>query len=549
MYILLAPTGRGTHLRELTDDGAAAHGPEVLSDVDLAARVREREALGGVRWVWAHTSETYARLLGAGVRVERAWDLGLSRAILGGDTDPRWQRRDQSPIADAGATLFDAPEPEPLLDPEAVRAEFVRQRAMLGRRAERDAAAAGALSLLLAAESGGALIAAEIHHDGLPWNAAEHERLLVAELGPKPTGGRRPARAEAQANVVRRLLSAPDLNPDSSQDLLRALRAAGLSVQSTGKWELRGIDHPVVPALTAYRSLMHLYSGFGWSWLETWVSGGRYRPDYLVGGTATGRWSAQGGGAMQIPPFVRQAVLADPGWTFVVADAAQVEPRILAGMSRDEAMAAAGRGHDLYSGLVDAGIASDRPQAKVAMLGALYGATSGDSGALMPRLKRAFPKAIARVQEAADRGVRGEAVQTWLGRSSGVANDAWLDEQRLAATLPGGHPRQRDAQRIAAERGRFTRNFIVQGTAAEWALCWLASTRQGLHALDQDDVAPQIVFFLHDEVVIHTPIRQAEAVAEVLRESARRAGTLLFGTFPVEFPITVATVRRYSDAK
>src|SRR5665647_604232 len=122
--------------------------------------------------------------------------------------------------------------------------------------------------------------------------------------------------------------------------------------------------------------------------------------------------------ARQLAAAVRGAVRADPGWRLVVADAAQLEPRVLAAMSGDGAMAAAGRQADLYQGVVDAGIVQTRKQAKVAMLGAIYGATTGASAVLMPQLTRAFPRAVGMVEAAARAGERGEVVSTWLGRSS-----------------------------------------------------------------------------------------------------------------------------------
>jgi DNA polymerase-1 len=57
------------------------------------------------------------------------------------------------------------------------------------------------------------------------------------------------------------------------------------------------------------------------------------------------------------------------------------------------------------------------------------------------------------------------------------------------------------------------------------------------------------VFFLHDELIVHTPEARAPAVEVALRESASEAGRLLFGAAPVEFALTVATVERYADAK
>jgi DNA polymerase-1 len=59
---------------------------------------------------------------------------------------------------------------------------------------------------------------------------------------------------------------------------------------------------------------------------------------------------------------------------------------------------------------------------------------------------------------------------------------------------------------------------------------------------------PELVYFLHDEVIVHTPAAVAESVAEDVRQAARAAGRLLFGSFPVEFPLQVAVVDSYDEA-
>ena len=51
---------------------------------------------------------------------------------------------------------------------------------------------AARLGLLLAAESAGALVAAEMTHAGLPWRVDVHEALLTERLGPRPPRGARP---------------------------------------------------------------------------------------------------------------------------------------------------------------------------------------------------------------------------------------------------------------------------------------------------------------------------------------------------------------------
>jgi DNA polymerase-1 len=521
---------------------------------EFAAEVARREP-ERPRWVWDDTNHWYPSLLREGVRVERCVDLRLCRAILRASPHSEGSRVaelpvdslddppiDAVPIATTTA-LFDL---EIATDTDAP--DLISEFAM-----QREAAQPPALAMLLAAESAGALVAAEIKHAGLPWRAAIHDALLTRMLGPRPgRQGDRPARMEALARDIRAALDAPDLNPDSAATVLKALRRAGLMVESTSKWELQRIEHPVIAPLLEYKSLARLFSANGWHWLESNVRDGRFHPDYVPGGVVTGRWASRGGGgALQLPKQIRGAVVADDGWKLVVADAAQLEPRILAGLARDRGMVEAGAAGDLYAGIVASGAVATREQAKLAMLGAMYGATTGESGRLMPALARAYPQAIALVESAARAGERGERVATLLGRGSPFPGEDWRELQALASSenAPAGAGDR--ARGAARSWGRFTRNFVVQGTAAEWALCWMATLRQRLHALGGGALAesPHLAFFLHDEVVVHTPTAQADAVVAAIRESAEEAGRLLFGRLPVHFPLTVEVVDTYADAK
>ena len=144
--------------------------------------------------------------------------------------------------------------------------------------------------------------------------------------------------------------------------------------------------------------------------------------------------------------------------------------------------AAAGRGRDMYRSIVDAGVVATRDEAKVALLGAMYGATTGDSGRLVPRLARAYPRAMALVDRAARDGEAGRSVTTLLGRSSPVPPTRWHELQARATQPDATEADERRARSAARDWGRFTRNFVVQGTAAEWALCWLAGVRSRLAA-------------------------------------------------------------------
>jgi DNA polymerase I len=543
----------------------------------LAGVVRAAEAQSAVkpRWTWDDTNRWYPLLLAAGVRVERSHDLRLAHRLLrtSAPTGPDSGVWDEMPPAPLTADGFGAaPAEPPTLFPGAGPVEAVTEPdavAELGaqQKAVADSPAAGRLRLLLAAESAGALAAVEMYHAGLPWRADVHEAILTEILGPRPRMGERPARLEELAARIHEALEASStLNPDSPRDLLKAMEYAGVGARSLRKWELERLKHPVIEPLLEYKSLYRLMTANGWAWLDAWVRNGRFRSEYVVGGVVTGRWASSGGGALQLPKSVRRAVVADPGWTFVVADAAQLEPRVLAGMAGDEAMAAAGRGKagsgaDIYAGIVASGAVATRELAKVGMLGAMYGGTTGSSGQVLPRLAKAFPRSLAFVDEAARAGERGESVTTHLGRRSPPPGATWHETQNGAYQDDAGADEAARARSYARSWGRFTRNFVVQGTAAEWAMCWIASIRRRLWALGAAPDAPggqvpepfaaraHLVLFLHDEVVIHTPAALAEAVADEVRAAAAEAGQLLFGDFPVKFPLSVAVAECYAHAK
>ncbi|SEO48209.1 bifunctional 3'-5' exonuclease/DNA polymerase [Trujillonella endophytica] len=551
MHRVLLRRLEGGHVeaRDRTDDGAPA-GVARLGPGELAGYVAERER-AGVRWVWDDTTRWYPALLASGVRVERCTDLRLGhavlrrspfldRALLTGPDTPGWDAL--APAEPGDAALFPLTDPADALDPGA---EEDRQRAAVAASPQR-----GRLALLLAAESSGALAAAEMTATGLPWRADVHERLLTELLGPRPAPGLRPRELERLAGEVRAELAAPDLNPDSPAEVLRALQAAGLAVADTRSWTLERIDHPAVPPLLEYKRLARLLSANGWAWLDTWARDGRFRPTFLPGGVVTGRWASSGGGALSVPTLVRPAAVADEGRRLVVADVAQLEPRVLAGMSGDTAMAEAARAADLYEGMVAGGAVATRAEAKLGILGAMYGGTRGESGRMLPRLARRYPRAISLVEEAARAGERGEVVSTLLGRGSPPPTGAWAQRPLDLGEAPEETGPRADRDRDRRAWGRFTRNFVVQGTGAEWALCWLADLRNRLWRLGEGPLEqrPHLVFFLHDEVVVDTPEELAGAVVEEVHRSAGVAGRLLFGTFGVDFPLDVAVVRSWADA-
>ncbi|MDT0442726.1 bifunctional 3'-5' exonuclease/DNA polymerase [Streptomyces johnsoniae] len=539
----------------LDEEGRPAGPPERSAGPAEAVRARP----GVARWVWRSTASLYPRLLAAGLRVERCYDVEAAEALLLGHEGAYGLPRSlsaafarlsglpvpddppQGPADSAQPSLF-AAEPVPLpLDADPLQALLRVYAGQLARaagtvRPER-------MRLLLAAESAGTLVAAEMGRSGLPWRADVHRELLTELLGERYPGGAPPRRlAELAERVSVAFGDGVRVRPDLPADIIRAFSRAGIRLTSTRAWELREIDHPAVAPLLEYKRLYRIHTAHGWSWLRSWVRDGRFRTEYVPGGAASGRWTTHGGGALQIPRAVRRAVVADPGWCLVVADADQLEPRVLAAISRDPGlMAVSGGTGDLYTALSRRGFPGDRAAAKLALLGAVYGQTSGDGLRHLADLRRRFPTAVAYVDEAARAGEEGRLVRTWLGRTCpppGTAEPAGPPEGAEEPERPRG------ATPSARARGRFTRNFVVQGSAAEWALLMLAALRAMLR-----DLRAELVFFQHDEVIVHCPTEEAGTVAEAVRAAGESAGRLTFGSTPVRFPFTTSVVECYADAR
>ncbi|MER7457404.1 bifunctional 3'-5' exonuclease/DNA polymerase [Micromonospora sp. NPDC126480] len=542
----------GGVLQPLDAAGRPTAPPEPVAD--LAAAVAARERADHPRWVWASGVALYPALLRAGVRVDRCHDVELTEALLLGHAgrwgEPRslaaaWARltgapvppdlppRPAEPPGHGQDALFDSLPGPPGPGIEALTRVYADQLARVAATEH-----PGRFRLLVAAESAGALVAVEMGAAGLPWRVDVHDAVLAELLGePSPVGGA-PRRVAELAARIADAFGVRRLHADSPAELVKAFARAGVEVPNTRAWVLRGVDHPAVPLVLEYKELYRIWTAHGWSWRDAWVRDGRFRPEYVPGGVVSGRWATRGGGALQIPKVIRRAVVADPGRTFVVADAGQLEPRVLAAVSGDPRLAAAGGAGDLYAALARDAFGGDRARAKLALLGAMYGQTGGSAVPALEVLRRNYPTAFAYVEAAARTGEAGGLVRSWLGRTCPPGSAGFGDGEEAGPDGEGG----RSAR--ARSRGRFTRNFVIQATAAEWASTLLATLRGELAG-----TGGELVFFQHDEVVVHCPEERAAAVAAAVTRSGERATALLFGDTPVRFPLDLSIVNCYADAK
>ena len=534
---------------------------------DVVAEVGRAEGRDRPRWVWWSAAVDAEPLVRAGLHLARCWDVAEAHRILvgGWTADPpvAWAvSRGLDPgTAPAPRTgdLFDLMEEEvddvvlpdghlnPAVSDPAWLADGERlldwaraAHTCAAGQAERLTRVSSRAEVLAHSESAAALLCVELSRDGLPIDRRVAERLIAEAAGPRPS-------SEADAVRIRRerddlvLAHAPgheDADLRNPLQVRRLLASVGIDVPTTRKWVLDGYRdvHPLVPALLAWRAEERIATTYGYRWLDEHVgSDDRLRGEWTACDGAAGRMTAQNG-LHNLPAALRPAVAARPGHVLVRADLGQIEPRVLAAVSGDPAFAAATRSPDLY-GPVAERLGVDRPTAKVAVLAAMYGQRSGAAGEALAGLERSYPTAMAHLDRAYAAGWRRESVRTFGGRL--VRMDTVLVKSETDAETTPEATRARDAA-----RGRFARNAVIQGSAAELFKAWAATVRATTRDLDG-----QIVLCLHDELLIHVRAEQAEEtvrrVDAALADSARRWA----GSDTVRFVADTTVVTRWSDAK
>ncbi|HVU71532.1 MAG TPA: DNA polymerase [Mycobacteriales bacterium] len=489
------------------------------------------------RWVWWSAREC-AALVGDAVRPRTCWDLaavaGLASGLRRTDAGAVWAAAHDLDLPVAPGAALD------LFDLEGEGGGPVRDDGQLSRewlhsvwRADLETATRWAelalevhdaqertiaeipdpraapgptpLAMLVArSESAAALLCAELEHDGLPFDRDVAAALLTPAIGPPPRDPDEEVaeRARRDDEVLRHFPggAAYDLrNPAQVRELLQRI---GIDVPDTrsGRLTPYAASSPGVAALLQWRKAERLATTYGWRWMDECVGAdGRLRGAWGSYDGGAGRMTASSG-LHNLPAELRPAVRAEPGYVLVRADLGQIEPRVLAAVSGDEALAHAAQSTDLYAP-VAAQLGCERATAKVAVLSAMYGGTAGSAAAALRDMDRAYPRAMAFLREAEDAGRRGVPIRTWGGR---------LLRLDHGADISGYDDVEPDALRRAAGYGRFARNAVIQGAAAELFKAWAATVRD---ALAND---ARIVLCLHDELVLHVPAAAVDATRDLL---------------------------------
>ena len=559
----------------LTDHGAALAltSGETIHDgsADVCETIHEVDSSVGPRWVW-WGRETADRLAAAGVPVGRCWDVVTVHRLLAGvwRTDPAriWAwLHDLDPAglpqlgqldllggaAASGGDPDQPVQPDGYLRPDWATGGWTTTPERCARWAALALAAADRQAQRLAerpeptrarstahAESVAELLCAELEHDGLPLDVPTAEQLIAAAIGPRPTDADDEERLRSARDAAVLTHAPPGHTADlrSPADVKALLRRVGFDLPDTRAWRLKqhADDHPLVAALLTWRKAERIATTYGYRWLDEHVRGGRLHGEWSSSDGAAGRMTASAG-LHNMPAELRPAVVAEPGYVFVHADLGQIEPRILAAVSGDPALIAATADADLYQPVAKR-LGVTREQAKVGVLGAMYGGTTGNSGLALPRMRDEYPRAMATLEAAAERGSRGDSVFTLGGRLVRMwSGEAYDDAGR------GDIDR---ARQVAAARGRYARNALIQGSAAEFFKAWAVTFRARATGAGLD---ARIVLCLHDELLIHAATEHAEAAAALLTQALGEAAHRWSPEPAVRFVAVVALVARWSDAK
>jgi DNA polymerase-1 len=268
---------------------------------------------------------------------------------------------------------------------------------------------------------------------------------------------------------------------------------------------------------------------------------GKIHTDFVQYGAETGRFSSRNPNLQNVPApdtangkAIRNLFIAPEGYSLVVADYSQIEPRVIASFSEDRIMCTAYlNGEDIYT-TIGKTMGVDRKAGKVLVLSLAYGVgpdkISSSIGCsiteardLLDEFVAKFP-AVARYKRSVVAESRTQApipfVSTLLKRRRYLpdlrSNEVW--------------------KRSRAERQAF--NTVIQGSAAD--LIKVAMIRASRMIPSEAG----LVLTVHDELVTLTPNHLAEETAEQIRAAMENISAL-----KVPLLADITTVKRWGEAK
>ncbi len=303
---------------------------------------------------------------------------------------------------------------------------------------------------------------------------------------------------------------------------------------STDSKELERLhdDHPIIPEIIEYRQIAKLKS--------TFVDGlkkvidpedGRVHTTFNQTLTATGRLSSSDPNLQNIPirmeagQRIREAFIAAPGHILVNADYSQIELRLLAHLSEDEAMIKAFvEQEDIHTntacrifGKPPAQITPDmRAIAKTMNFSIVYGISDyglardlGVSIKLAHHYIKEYDQQYPRVRQYLDHLIEIAHKQGFI--------ETMVGRRRYITELKSPNRNLRQFGERAAM------NTPIQGTAADLIKIAMVETDRRLKAAK---LSAALTLQVHDELIIESTLEEANQAASILQEAMEQAMSL-----------------------
>ena len=291
--------------------------------------------------------------------------------------------------------------------------------------------------------------------------------------------------------------------------------------------KLRG-KHPIVDEVLEYRTLTKLKSTYADGLLKVIGEDGRIRSSFQMTVTATGRLSSTEPNLQNIPvrkklgAEIRKMFVAGPGMVLVDADYSQIELRLLAHISGDEAMRVAFlSGEDFHtvtaSKVFNVPIEDVTPvlrsRAKAVNFGIVYGISAfslaQDIG-VFPNEAKAYMDAYLDKYH----GVRDYMDKIKAQAKADGYVETLFHRRRYLPELKSSNFNVRSfGERVAL-------NMPVQGTAADVIKLAMVNVHR---RLQEAKLEARLILQVHDELIVECPESEAERVQTLLEEEMENA--------------------------
>ena len=285
---------------------------------------------------------------------------------------------------------------------------------------------------------------------------------------------------------------------------------------------LKDIAPNVIEPLLRYRQLTKLNGTYVEGMVPLVDREDRLHSSFDQAATATGRLSSSEPNLQNIPvrtregKEIRRAFLPREGWVLLDADYSQIELRLMAHFSGDEAMLDAFRkGQDVHARTAseifdvpqDEVTPELRSRAKAVNFGLIYGISAfglsrntgvsvHEAESFISRYFRKYPGVKDYMERSAEDGAKNGYAVTLMGR------------RRYLPELQSSKAQIREFGKRAAM------NTPVQGTAAD--IIKLAMVRVD-EALKKEGLQARLVLQVHDELILECPPEEVERASELLR--------------------------------